>query len=46
MATSTSLSTSRLSAGASNASGDVISTLVGVIQSGQVVSMKEESHTL
>ncbi len=31
---------------ASNASGDVTSTLVGVIQSGQVVSMKEESHAL
>ncbi|NJL90218.1 MAG: hypothetical protein HC916_10825 [Coleofasciculaceae cyanobacterium SM2_1_6] len=45
-ATSTSLSTSRLSAGASNASGDVTSTLVEVIQSGQVVSMKEESHAL
>jgi putative transposase len=31
---------------ASNASGDVTSTLVGVIQSGQVVSVKEESHVL
>lgn len=31
---------------ASNAFGDVTSTLVGVIQSGQVVSMKEESHAL
>jgi len=31
---------------ASNASGDVTSTLAGVILSGQVVSMKEESHAL
>jgi len=31
---------------ASNASGDATSTLTGVILSGQVVSMKEESHAL
>lgn len=32
--------------GASNASGDVTSTLAGAIQSGQVVSVKEESQCL